>query len=56
MWEIKQVSHDFLGGRKERSIYDFCIRCIQAFFFQHKIHHILVFSIAYEIMAGEVKN
>lgn len=40
---------------KERSIYDICTRQTQTFS-QPKSHHIPVFSIAYEIMAGEVNT
>lgn len=45
MWEIKQVSHDFLGKKKGP--------CMT--FAQHKVHHI-AFSIASDIMAEDVKN
>lgn len=69
MWEIKQVSHNFLGGKRKsniRSIYYFCKRYktpknnhTQAFHktgLFHRIHHILVSSKVYEIMAVETRN
>lgn len=53
MWEIKQVSHDFLGRKKGSHVTSAqdihkLSKC--------KINRILIFSIAYEIMAKEVKN